>query len=364
MRPWFLPCHAVNRSLMRCRPSSRSFAEKRRRHALGQAFGRHGPGHVLAVANGFGEDPAQPGPRQRRGVAADAAGVLDQRGGARANGFERADGGHQRALFALQQAGGLHGQPRRVGEAEVFVEAAAERLREVRVAVDQAGEQRLAAAVVDLGVGIRLEHLVGRADRGDRVAGHRQRDVVPNGIDGDDRGVGKDHGVAGCGLCLCAGGLQEQRGGAGAGSRQQIASRQVSGDCHGALYSEATPSLRSSRPLRESRKSFRNLYLSRSISSTLEGQDTSKTAPLSPRRVVHLIYASIHFSPLPVGQVHVTSPPFHRLVVVAKGGRYARDSYHHGVDPISAVVRFRVGAKHRRGHRCREGLHRRSPSGC
>ena len=44
MRPLFLPCHAVNRSLMRCMPSSRSFCEKRGVSLFASPSGDNGPG--------------------------------------------------------------------------------------------------------------------------------------------------------------------------------------------------------------------------------------------------------------------------------------------------------------------------------
>ena len=155
MRPCFAPCHVVNRSLMRCMPSSRSFGENRGASLLRQPVGRHRARHVLAIADRLREHAAQAGLRQRGGGAADAAGILDDRRRAGPHRFQRADGDHQRALFALKQAGGLDGQARGVGESEVLVEAALERRREVGVTVDQAREERLAAPVVDVGVRIR-----------------------------------------------------------------------------------------------------------------------------------------------------------------------------------------------------------------
>jgi hypothetical protein len=93
----------------------------------------------------------------------------------------------------------------------------------VRVAVDQAGEQRLAAPAVDLGAGIRLEELIGGSNRRDPVAIHRKRDLVAHGIRRDDRGVGKDDGSPRRRLRVDVAGLEQQRGRAGAGSRDQLA---------------------------------------------------------------------------------------------------------------------------------------------
>ena len=42
----------------------------------------------------------------------------------------------------------------------------------MRVAVDQARDDRLATAVIDVGVGVLLEHRIGRPDRDDAIALH------------------------------------------------------------------------------------------------------------------------------------------------------------------------------------------------
>ena len=129
--------------------------------------------------------------------------------------FQRADGDHQRGLFALKKAGGPDGQARGVGESEVLVEAALERRREVGVTVDEAREERLASPVVDVGVGIRPEDRVGRADRRDPVACDRERHVVLNGIDVHDGRVSEDDVLPGGRLSLDAalvrGGAQRRR---------------------------------------------------------------------------------------------------------------------------------------------------------
>ena len=203
------------------------FAQLRRearRLALGEAFRRQRPGHVLAVANAFGEHPSQSRAGERGRVAADVAGELDHRRRAGANRFERADGGHQRGFFALQQAARLHRQLRGIGKAEVFVEPARERRAEMRVTVDEARDERLAAAVVDVGVGILLEDRIGRPDRRDAIALHRQRDVVLHAIRVDDRRVRKDDGPArGRLLALHAAWIRSNEGGGrGAGAGEQF----------------------------------------------------------------------------------------------------------------------------------------------
>ena len=68
-----------------------------------------------------------------------------------------------------------------------------------------AREQRLAASIVYVGAGIRLEDRIGRSDRCDCAAVHRQRHIVLHRIDGDDGGVGNDDGPARGSLGLRAG---------------------------------------------------------------------------------------------------------------------------------------------------------------
>ena len=157
-----------------------------RRLALGQDLGRHRRS-ALAVGRRFGEHPAEPGLGQRIGRRRDVADVLHHRGAAGLDRLERADHRHQRVLLTREQAARLHGQTVAVGEAEVLVEPAGDRRAQMGVAVDQAREERLAAAVVDLGLGILLENLVGRPDGRDDAALDRQRDVVLGAVDGDDR---------------------------------------------------------------------------------------------------------------------------------------------------------------------------------
>ena len=237
-----LPCRATpcSRSSMRCRPSSRIFGENRGASPLARTSGDIGdpPSRSVADSANTQRSPvlASAG---RRPVPAD---VLDHGGAAGADRLERADHGHQRGFFSRDQAGGLHRQAIAVGEPEVLVEPARERCAEMRVAVDEAREQRLAAAVVDLGLRIRLQDLFGGPDRRDAAAHDRQCDVVLNAVDVDDRGVGEDHRPCGGRLGLGGARVEQQRGGAGAGTGEQFTPTDVGrvvgkGRCwHGASY--------------------------------------------------------------------------------------------------------------------------------
>jgi hypothetical protein len=125
-------------------------------------------------------------------VAAYPSGILDNRGGPCAYGFQCTDGHHQGGLLSLEETGGLDRQARRVGESEVLVEPTRERRCEMRVTVNQARDQSFSASVVDLGVGKRLENLVGGAYCYDLVALDDERDVVLNGIGVDDACMRED----------------------------------------------------------------------------------------------------------------------------------------------------------------------------
>jgi hypothetical protein len=188
--------------------------------ALRKTVGRHWAGDVLAVADRLGEHAAQARLRQRRGVTGNAACVLDDGRRAGADGLERADGHHQRRFLTLQQARRLNREPRRVREAEVFVEAAREGRREVGVTIDETGEQRLASAVVHRGVLIRLQDRVGGPDRDDAVGVDRERDVLQHGVDVDDGRVGEHRRLPLRRLRLRAAPVDQQRGGAGSGPCQ------------------------------------------------------------------------------------------------------------------------------------------------
>ena len=68
------------------------------------------------------------------------------------------------------------------------------------VTVDETGEQRLAPSVVDVGVGIRFERLVGGIDCYNAVTFDHKRHVILHSIGTDDGGMSEDYGPARCGL--------------------------------------------------------------------------------------------------------------------------------------------------------------------
>ncbi len=96
----------------------------------------------------------------------------------------------------------------------------------MRVAVDQPGKERLAAAVVDIGVRIGLEDLIGRTDRGDPVADNGERDVVLHGVRVDDGRIRKDDDAAGR-LRREVARIEEKSRGAGTGSGQYLTPREL-----------------------------------------------------------------------------------------------------------------------------------------
>jgi hypothetical protein len=119
-------------------------------------------------------------------MAADACGILDHRSGAGPDRFQRADGHHQRGFLPLKERVRLDGQACGVGEPEVLVETTGERRREMRVTVDEAGNESLSASVIDLGVRIRLQNRIAGTDRDDLVPFDGERHIVLNGIDVHD----------------------------------------------------------------------------------------------------------------------------------------------------------------------------------
>jgi hypothetical protein len=90
------------------------------------------------------------------------------------------------------------------------------------VTVDEAREEGLSAPVDDLGVGIGPEDRIGGADGHDLVALDGERRVVLNGVDVDHGCMSEDDRSARCRLSLDAGPLEKERGGAGAGSGEQL----------------------------------------------------------------------------------------------------------------------------------------------
>ena len=101
------------------------------------------------------------------------------------------------------------------------------------MAVDQSGEQGLAATVVYLGLLVLLHHLVVRPDRRDAAALDGKRDAVPDFVNCNDGGVGEDDGSSlGC-LRLADVGVEGEGRGGGAGAGEQFATIEGRG-CHGA----------------------------------------------------------------------------------------------------------------------------------
>ena len=201
-----------------------------RRRAFRQPVRRHRTGDVLAVADRLGEHATEPGLRECRGGAADASGVLHNRGGPGANRFQRADGDHQRALLALKEAGRPHRETRGVGKPEVLVEAALEGRGKMCVAVDETREERLAASFVYLGTGVVPENRVRRSDRDDSVASNGKRRVFLHAVDRHHGRVRKDDGPARSRRRLAmshAGLLEEHRRRAGTGRGEQLAAAEA-----------------------------------------------------------------------------------------------------------------------------------------
>ncbi len=193
-----------------------------RRLARGEPFRRERAGDVLAVPDRFGEDAAEAAIGQRPGVPCDVPRVFDDGCRPRANRFECRHGDHQGGFLAFEQAPGGERQAIGVREAEVLVEAAGQDGPHVRVAVDEARKERLAPAIVHLGPRIRLEDVVGRADRHDHAALDGKGHVVLHAIGVHHRGVREDDGVALC-LRVHAAVIEQHGGGAGTGADEQPA---------------------------------------------------------------------------------------------------------------------------------------------
>ena len=68
------------------------------------------------------------------------------------------------------------------------------------MAVNEAREEGLSPSVVDVGVGIRLENLVGVANRHDPVAFDHERHVILDGIDAHYGCMSEDDEAARCHL--------------------------------------------------------------------------------------------------------------------------------------------------------------------
>ena len=184
---------------MRCSPSSRSFAEKRGASLFGEAL-RATSARRRSRCRGSTRRTRSGGRlRQRRGRAADAADVLDDGRGARC-GSLRARRRSPSACSPRPAAGwpGWTARRAELGNPKSSLKPRCEGRGEVRVAVDQAGQQRLAAPVVDLRAGVRLEDRIGGADGRYRVAptASATSSLHVVGRD-DDGGVGEDDGGGG-----------------------------------------------------------------------------------------------------------------------------------------------------------------------
>ena len=170
--------------------AERLFRQRRRVHepALRDARG-------LEIARGLAEHDAQPRGRHRPRVVRDARADLQQRRVAAAQALERAEHREHRVLLGAQHRLHRRREAQRRREPEILLDAAGHREPEMRVAVDEPGEHRLAAPVHALGARIAAIDLLGRADGGDAVGIHDDRGVVVHGAGGvgrDDGGVADD----------------------------------------------------------------------------------------------------------------------------------------------------------------------------
>ena len=123
-------------------------------------------------------------------VVRDARADLQQRRIAAAQALERAEHREHGVLLGAQHRLHRRREAQRGREAEVLLDAAGHREPEMRVAVDEPGEHRLAAPVHALGARIAAIDLLGRADGDDAVGVHDDRGVVVHGAGG----VGRDDG--------------------------------------------------------------------------------------------------------------------------------------------------------------------------
>src|SRR5262249_11448353 len=105
---------------------------------------------------------------------------------------------------------------------EVLVESATERRGQVRVTVDQAGDECLPLSPVDLRVRILLQDRVGRTDRRDRVAVDGERRVVLHRVHGHNGGVREDDGSARRRLGIEIALRKPERGGTGSCAGEQL----------------------------------------------------------------------------------------------------------------------------------------------
>ena len=185
----------------------------------GKALRGQRPSTVFDVTNGLRKNPAQARVRQRLRRPADASRVFYDRGRPAPNGFQSTHHGHQRGLLLGKETARPDGEATAVGKTEVLVETVSERCRKMGVAVDEAREECLTPSIVDLGLGIRLEDSIGRADRCNPVALDRERDVFLHGICVHHGCMREDDGLPRRRLSLDAALIEKEGSGAGAGEQ-------------------------------------------------------------------------------------------------------------------------------------------------
>ena len=220
---------------MRCRPSSRSFAEKRGVVPVARPSGDSGPGT-------FSLSRTPSANTQRSPVFDNALAcrpmllenstivVVPVRIASSAPMVVKSV-----ASSPCSRLPGLHLDVGGIRKSEIFVEAALERGAEVRVAIDEPRHERLAAPVVDVGVRILLHDGVVLPDRDDAIALHGERHALLHGIGIDHHRVGEHNRASGRLLRLHSSAIDEKRGGPGSHAGQQFTTGDV-GCRHGSDY--------------------------------------------------------------------------------------------------------------------------------
>ena len=118
---------------------------------------------------------------------------------------------------------GRIGEARGIREPEVLVEAALEGRRKVRVAVDQPRQQRLPMSVVDFRTRIFRKEVVRGANLRNPIAVHSEPDVVVHCVDRHNGGMSEHDGRPGRNLGAERTGIEQESGGGGARSGEQLA---------------------------------------------------------------------------------------------------------------------------------------------
>ena len=188
---------------MRCMPSSRSFCENRGVSLFARPSGDSGPGT-------FSLSRIDSANTQRRPVFDNAphSGQCRRRSRRRSSCRCESLRARRRSTISLASSPcsrlpGCTVSFAEFGNPKSSLKPRCKRRGQVRVAVDQAGEERLAAPVVDIRVRIALEDLIGRADRRDLVADNGQRHVVLHGVGVDDGRVAEHDRPVAAGCCAC-----------------------------------------------------------------------------------------------------------------------------------------------------------------